>query len=86
MVTYALVRVGQSRSRKVSNRLAFPGTGMVLDVACKPDTSGHCERSESGSQVHQLAQGDTLEDSSWHFREFFFSRVILALLFRDAVD
>ena len=62
MVIYALVRVGQTRSRKVSNRLAFPRTGRVLDVACQSDTSGYCELSESDSQVHQLAQGDTLED------------------------
>ena len=54
-------------------------------MRCQSDTSGYCERSESGSQVHQLAQGDTLEDSGWHFRVFFL-RVILALLSREAMD
>ena len=27
---------------------------------------------KGGSQVHQLAQGDTLEDGGWHFRVCFF--------------
>ena len=45
---------------------------MMLDVAWQSDTSGYCERSESGSQVHQLAQGNTLEDGGWHCRMCFF--------------
>ena len=32
------------------------------NVACHSDTSGYCQRGESGSQVHQLALGGTLED------------------------
>ena len=42
-------------------------------MACQSNTSGYCERSQSGSQVHELAQGDTLEDGGWHSRVWFFT-------------
>ena len=40
----------------------------MLDVACSPDTSGHCERSESGGLEHEFTEEGTLEDCSWYFR------------------
>ena len=43
----------------------------MLDVACKPNTTGYCGRGESGSKAREPAEQVTLGDSDWYLEHVF---------------
>ena len=51
MVTCSVFWVGETYSRKVSNRMAFSRAGRILDVAFKQDTSGRCDAVRAGARI-----------------------------------